>query len=50
MDREKTSNHHWQFNRRSFLDTAGKLAGSGLAVGAMFGTLRPSAVWGPQAA
>ena len=42
MDHKKTSNHHRRLNRRSFLDAAGRLAGGGLAVGAIFETIRPS--------
>ena len=50
MDLKKTSNHHGYFNRRSFLHTAGRLAGGGLAVGATFETIRPSSAWGQQPA
>src|SRR6516164_3055739 len=47
MDHKKTSNHHRRVNRRSFLDAAaGRLAGGGLAVGAIFETTRPSSAWG----
>src|SRR5262249_39592258 len=50
MDHKKTSNHHGHLNRRSFLDAAGRLAGGGLAVGAIFETIRPSSAWGQQPA
>ena len=50
MDREKTPNHHGHLNRRSFLDAAGRLAGGGLAVGAIFDTVWPSSAWGQQPA
>ena len=46
MDHKKTSD----INRRSFLGAAGRLAGGGLAVGAIFETMRPSSAWGQQAA
>jgi 3-hexulose-6-phosphate synthase len=42
---QQTSNHHSGFNRRSFLDAAGKLARGGVAVGAMFEATRPSSAW-----
>jgi hypothetical protein len=50
MDRKKTSNHHGHLNRRLFLDAAGRLAGGGLAVGAIFETIRPSSARGQQPA
>src|ERR1039457_5865971 len=50
MDHNKTSNHHGHLNRRSFLDAAGGLAGGGLAVGAIFETMRPSSAWGQRPA
>ena len=50
MDHKKTSNHHLRLNRRSFLDAAGRLAGGGLAVGAIFETIRPSSAWGQRPA
>ena len=50
MDHNKTSNHHRRLNRRSFLDAAGRLAGGGLAVGAIFETIRPSSAWGQRPA
>lgn len=50
MDHKKTSNHHRRLNRRSFLDAAGRLAGGGLAVGAIFETIRPSSAWGQRPA
>ena len=36
---------HGHIDRRSFLDAAGRLAGGGLAVGAVFETIRPSSAW-----
>src|SRR4051812_49172585 len=48
MDHNKTSNHHRRLNRRSFLDAAGRLAGGGLAVGAIFETIWPSSAWGQR--
>src|SRR5262245_35049603 len=48
MDNKKMSNHHGHFNRRLFLDAAGRLAGSRLAVGAIFETMRPGSAWGQQ--
>jgi 3-hexulose-6-phosphate synthase len=50
MDRKNASNHHGRLNRRSFLDAAGKLAGGGLAVGAVFETAWPNSVHGQQPA
>src|SRR6201987_1860905 len=50
MDHKKTSNHHRRLNRRSFLDAAGRLAGGGLAGGAIFETMRPSSAWGQRPA
>jgi len=50
MDPKTTSNHHGHLNRRSFLDAAGRLAGGGLAVGAIFETMRPSSAWGQRPA
>src|ERR1022692_969087 len=50
MDHKKMSNHHKHLNRRSFLDAAGSLAGSGLAVGAIFETIRSSSAWGQRPA
>jgi len=50
MGRKKTSNHLGHLNRRSFLDAAGSLAGGGLAVGAIFETIRPSSAWGQRPA
>jgi hypothetical protein len=50
MDYKKTSNHHRRLNRRSFLDAAGRLACGGLAVGAIFETIRPSSAWGQRPA
>src|SRR4051812_9822391 len=50
MDHKKTSNHHRRLNRRSFLDAAGRLAGGGLAVGAIIETIRPSSAWGQRPA
>src|SRR5712671_3074579 len=49
MDHKKMSNHHRRLNRRSFLDAAGRLAGGGLAAGAILETIRPSSAWGQQA-
>lgn len=46
MDHKKLSNHCGRLNRRSFLDATGRLAGGGLAVGAIFDTIRPSSAWG----
>jgi 3-hexulose-6-phosphate synthase len=46
MDRKKTSDHHGRLNRRSFLDAAG----SGLAAGVLFESIRPGFALGPQAA
>src|SRR4029453_17361934 len=48
MDRKKTSNHHGHLNRRSFMGAAGRLAGGGLAVGAIFETIRPPSAWGQR--
>ncbi len=50
MDHKKTSNHRGHLNRRSFLDAAGRLAGGGLAVGAIFETIRPGSAWGQRPA
>src|SRR5579863_9816782 len=50
MDHKKTSNRLGHLNRRSFLDAAGRLAGGGLAVGAIFEAIRPSSAWGQQPA
>ena len=50
MDHKKTSNHHRRLNRRSFLDAAGRLAGGGLAVGAIVETVRPPSAWGQRPA
>src|SRR3954465_2493458 len=50
MDRMNTSDHHGHLDRRSFLDTAGRLAGGGLALGTIFETIRPSSAWGQQPA
>src|SRR4051812_41711403 len=50
MDHKKTSSHYWRLNRRRFLDAAGRLAGGGLAVGAIVETIRPSSAWGQQPA
>ena len=50
MDCKKTSNHHGRPNRRSFLDAAGRLAGSGLAAGAVFETMRPGPACGQESA
>lgn len=50
MDRKTTSNHHERLNRRSFFDTAGRLAAVRLAVGATFDTIRPSSAWCQQPA
>src|SRR5258707_1956643 len=50
MDHKKTSNHHRHLNRRSFLDAAGRLAGGGLAVGAIFETIGSSSAWGQRPA
>src|SRR3954466_13033428 len=50
MDHKKTSNHHRRLNRRSFLDAAGRLAGGGLAVGAIIETIRPGPAWGQRPA
>src|SRR5215813_3437401 len=50
MDHKKTSNHHGRLNRRSFLGAAGRLAGGGLAGGAIFDCVRPPSVWGQQPA
>jgi 3-keto-L-gulonate-6-phosphate decarboxylase len=54
MDPTKTSNHLERLNRRSFLTCAGRragsLAGSGLAVGAIFDPVRPPSAWGQQPA
>jgi 3-hexulose-6-phosphate synthase len=38
MDHQKTSDHHEQLNRRAFVGAAGRLAGGGLAGGAMIAT------------
>src|SRR5690348_2521932 len=48
MDRKKTSNSYGLLNRRFFFDAAGRVAGAGLAVGAIFETIRPSSAWGQQ--
>ena len=45
----KTSNYHGRLNRRSFLGAGGRLAG-GLAVGAIFNSVRPPSAWGQQPA
>src|SRR5262245_50955867 len=50
MDHKKTSNHHRRLNRRAFLDAAGRLAGGGLAVGAILETIRPGSAWGQRPA
>lgn len=50
MDRKKASNHHGHLNRRLFLNAAGGLAVGGLAVGAIFETIRPGTAWGEQPA
>src|ERR1041385_2934081 len=50
MDRKKTSNQQGHLDRRSFLDTAGTLAGGGLAGGALLETIRPRSAWGQQPA
>src|SRR5262245_61902083 len=50
MDHKKTPNHHRHLSRRSFLDTAGRLAGGGLAGGAIFGTIRPGSALGQKSA
>lgn len=50
MDRKQTSNYRGLLNRRSFLDAAGRLARGGLAVGAMFETIRPNSAWPQQPA
>ena len=50
MDCKKTSNHHGQLNRRTFLDAAGRLAGGGLAFAATFETIGPGSAWSQQAA
>ena len=42
--------HHGHLNRRSFLDAAGRLAGGGLAVGAIFEMIRPGPAWGQRPA
>ena len=53
MDHKKTSHHDrhlhcGHLNRRSFLGAAGRLAGGGLAGGAIFDFVRPSSAWGQQ--
>src|SRR5262249_33495959 len=50
MGHEKTSNQHGHLNRRPFLDAAARLAGGGLAVGAIFETIRPGSAWGQRPA
>src|SRR5438067_12002498 len=50
MNHMKMSNHHGRLNRRSFMEAAGRLAGGGLAVGAIFETIRPSSPWGQRPA
>src|SRR4029077_15904564 len=50
MDHKKTSDQHGHLNRRLFPTAAGRLAGGGLAVGAIFETIRPSSAWGQQPA
>ena len=50
MDRTKTSNHHGHLNRRSFLGATGRLAGGGLAAGAVFEMIVPGSAWGQQPA
>jgi 3-keto-L-gulonate-6-phosphate decarboxylase len=50
MDHQTTSNHHGRLNRRSFLGATGRLAGGGLAVGAIFDSVRPPSAWGQQPA
>ena len=50
MDHKKTSDSPQQhLDRRSFLDGAGRLAVGGLAVGAIFETIRPTFRLGPAA-
>jgi len=48
MDRKNTSDHRGDLNRRSFLDTAGRLAGGGLAAVTIFETIGPGPAWGQQ--
>src|SRR5262245_24983292 len=50
MDHTKTSNLHGHVNRRSFLGTAGRLAGGSLAALAIFDSLRPPSAWCQQPA
>ena len=50
MDRNKTSNPLGHLNRRLFLDAAARLAGGGLAVAAIFETIRPTSAWGQRPA
>jgi hypothetical protein len=50
MDHKETPNHRRRLNRRSFLDAAGRLAGGGLAVGAIIETIRPGSAWGQRPA
>ena len=50
MNHKQTSNHDGRLNRRSFLDTAGRLAGGGLAASAIFETAGPGSAWGQQPA
>ena len=50
MNHKKKSNRHEDLNRRSFLDTAGRLAGGGLAGGAIFEAMGPGFAWGQQPA
>ena len=48
MKRRKTSDVH--FDRRSFLEAAGRFAAGALTAGAIFETTRPNDVWAQQAA
>jgi 3-keto-L-gulonate-6-phosphate decarboxylase len=50
MDHKKTPNHSGHLNRRSFLGDAGRLVGGGLAVGAIFDSVRPPSARGQQPA
>lgn len=50
MNHKHTSNHHGRLNRRSFLSAAGRFAGGGLVVGAIFDSVRPTSAWGQRQA
>src|SRR6185369_947654 len=51
MERNKADGYqHGHIDRRAFLDGAGRVALSGLTVGAIFDAMRPNHAWGEQAA